>query len=225
MTLQRKLERLAPLSGTLFAVVLVAGLFSGGVTPGAGERPAQVVAYFASHRAEAELSSVLLALAFLLFLFFAGSLRAFMRRAEGAEALAALVLAGAVVMASGAMIASAVEYTLAHELPRLTPGTAQTLNLLSNTVGTVMLIAGGVVVALSAGLAILRGVPLSRWLGWMAIVIAVLALIVPIAFIALLLLVIWTVIVSITLFLRASSEASAAPESTPVIKPSLKGTS
>jgi hypothetical protein len=187
--------------------VTFAGLLTGGETPDAGDSPARVVAYFATHRSEAELSSLLFAIAFLILLFFAASLRSFLRRTEGAEGLAALVLAGGVVMTGGALLASIIEYALAHELHNLTPAGAQVLNLLSNEIGLVMLVAGGFVLTVASGLAILRSVSLPRWLGWAAIVIGILALVLPIAFIALLLLLIWTLVVSILIYRRQASLA------------------
>jgi preprotein translocase subunit YajC len=203
-----RLERLAPLTGVLFAIVIFAGVFTGGETPDAGDSPARVVTYFATHRSEAELSSLLFAIGFLIFLFFAASLRSFLRRTEGAEGLAALALAGAVVMTGGALLASTIEYALAHELHNLTPAGAQILNLLSNEVGLVMLVGGGFVLMVASGLAILRGAPVPRWLGWAAIAIGILALVLPIAFIALLLLLIWILVTSIFIYRRQASPAS-----------------
>jgi hypothetical protein len=203
-----KLERLAPLTGVLFAIVVFVAIFTGGNTPEPDASPAKVVTWFATHRSEAELSSLLFAIGFLIFLFFAAALRSYLRRGEGAEGLAALVLAGAVVMSGGALLASIIEYALAHEFHSLTPAGAQVLNLLSNEIGLVMLVAGGFVLTVASGLAILRGAPLPRWLGWAGIAIAILALILPIAFIALLALLIWIVVVSILVYRRLGEEPS-----------------
>jgi hypothetical protein len=59
----------------------------------------------------------------------------------------------------------------------------------------------------ASGLAILRGAALPRWLGWAAIVIGILALVLPIAFLALLLLLIWILVVSILIYRRQASPA------------------
>src|ERR1700730_14020614 len=163
-----RLSRLAPLTGVIFAVVVVVSIFSGGETPNADASPAKVIAYYGSHRSEVETTSILFAIAFLFLVLFAGSLRSYLRRTAAAEGLAAIVLAGAVLMAAGALITTAAEYGLAHNLSGLTPATAQTMNLISNEF-FLPIIGGAFLLAVAGGLAILRGAPLPRWLGWVAI--------------------------------------------------------
>ncbi len=203
-----RLTRLAPLTGVLFAVLVVAGIVTGGETPNANASPVRVIAYYGSHRSEVQTSAILFALAFLVLVLFGGSLRSYLRRTAAAEGLSALVLAGAVLMAAGAILGSGVEYGLAHNLSRLTPATAQTLNLLSNEL-FLPLIAGAFVFAISSGLAILSGAKLPRWLGWVAIVLGIVAIIPPISFPALFGFVIWSLIVSILIY-RRSGPASPA---------------
>ena len=80
-------------------------------------------------------------------MLFAGALRSYVR--DAAEGLGTLILAGAVIMAVGAVTVSGVEYGLAHHIAELRPGTAQTLNVLSNELGLPIL-AGAFVFALAA---------------------------------------------------------------------------
>jgi hypothetical protein len=68
---------------------------------------------------------------------------------------------------------------------------------------------GACVFGIAAGLAILRGARLPKWLGWVIIVLGV-ASPTPAAEIALFGLVIWIAVVSILIFLR-SAPAKAAP--------------
>jgi hypothetical protein len=63
-------------------------------------------------------------------------------------------------------------------------------------------IVAGFVFALCNGLAILRGSALPRWLGWVALVMAVLFVIPPIGFAGFILLVPWSLVVSVVMFLR-----------------------
>ena len=169
-----------------------------------------MIAYYGTHRSEVETSSILFALAFLFVVLFAGALRSYMRRTPAAEGLAAIVLAGGVLMAAGALIGTGVEYGLAHNLNRLTPATAQTMNVLGNEV-FLPIIGGAFLFAIASGLAILRGVHLPRWLGWVSIVLAIVVLIPPLSFPALLVFAIWSVIVSILIYRRTGSAASAPP--------------
>ncbi|HEV3319103.1 MAG TPA: hypothetical protein VG053_05120 [Solirubrobacteraceae bacterium] len=204
-------SKLAPLTGVLFAVLAVVGVFSGGETPNANASPAKVIAYYTTHRSEVETSAILFALAFLVLVLFAGTLRSYLRRTPAAEGLGSLVLAGGVLMGVGALMGTGVEYGLAHQLHHLGPQVAQALNFLSNELFLPVL-GGAFVFAICSGLAILRGAALPKWLGWVAIVLGIAALVPPASFPALLGFLIWSVIVSILMYQRtgASAETGAA---------------
>jgi len=198
-------SKLAPLTGVLFGVIVVVAIITGGgETPDANARPARVIAYYGTHRSEVETSAILFALAFLVLLLFAGVLRSYLRRTPAAEGLGSLALAGAVLMATGALIGTGVEYGLAHQLHHLGPEVAQTLNFLDNELFLPVL-AGAFVFGISSGLAILRGAALPKWLGWVAIVLGVVALIPPTGFFALLGFVIWSIVASILMYLRTGA--------------------
>jgi hypothetical protein len=203
-----RLSRLAPLTGVVFAVLVVVAIVTGGETPDANASPAKVIAYYGTHRSEVETSSILFALAFLFVVLFAGALRSYMRRTPAAEGLASIVLAGGVLMAAGVLIGTSVEYGLAHNLNQLTPATAQTMNVLGNEI-FLPVIGGAFLFAIAGGLAILRGVHLPRWLGWVSIVLAIVVLIPPLSFPALGVFAIWSVIVSILIYRRTGPAASA----------------
>jgi len=203
-----RLSRLAPLTGVVFAVLVVVGVFTGGESPNANARPAKVISYYAANRSEVETSSIIFAIAFLVLVLFAGSLRSYLRRAAAAEGLAAIVLAGAVLMAAGALVSSAAEYGLAHNLSGLSPATAQTMNLISSEL-FLPVIGGAFLFAVASGLAILRGARLPNWLGWVAIVLGIVVLVPPASFPALLGFVIWSIVVSILIYVRSGPEKSA----------------
>jgi hypothetical protein len=209
-----RLSRLAPLTGVIFAVLVVVAIVTGGETPGANASPVKVIAYYGSHRSEVETSGILFALAFLFVVLFAGALRSYLRRTAAAEGLAAIVLAGGVLMAVGVFMAVSAEYGLAHNLHDLTPATAQTLSVLSNELFLPVL-GGAFLFAIASGLAILRGARLPRWLGWVAIVLAIAVLVPPASFPALLVFAIWSVIVSILIYRRTGPAASAPTADTP----------
>jgi hypothetical protein len=202
-------SKLAPLTGVLFAVLTVVGIFSGGETPDANARPAKVIAYYATHRSEVETSAILFALAFLALVLFAGALRSYLRRTPAAEGLSSLVLAGGVLMGVGALTGAGVEYGLAHQLHHLGPQVAQALNFLSNEL-FLPVIGGAFVFAICSGLAILRGAALPKWLGWVAIVLGIVVLVPPASFPALLGFVIWSVIVSILMYRRTAVSADTS---------------
>jgi MFS family permease len=205
-----RLTRLGPLTGVLFAVLTLVALFSGGETPDTNASPLKVLSYYTVHRSKVETSAVLIAFAFLFAVFWAGALAGFLRRTGGADGLASLVVAGAVLMAVGAAVLASIEYGLAHEIHRVGPQTAQTLNILDNVL-FLPLVIGACIFGLASGLAILGGADLPSWLGWVAIVLGIVAAIPPIGFIALGLLLLWTLVASILVFLRsAEGEPSRA---------------
>lgn len=208
-----RLSRLAPLTGVVFAVLAVVAVFTGGESPGTNEPPAKIVAYYVTHESEVKTSALLFALAFLVLVLFAASLRSYFRRTPAAEGPSALVLAGAVLIAAGALISSGVEFGLANEIEHLGPQSVQTLNFITEEVAFLPVIGGAFLLTIGSGLAILRGARLPKWLGWVAIVLGIAALIPPASFPSLLGFAIWSVIVSILIYRRIgpATSGSVAP--------------
>jgi hypothetical protein len=147
------------------------------------------------------------------FLFFAASLRTHLRRREGAEGLAALGFGGGVLLAVGGAAFSALGFALADARNTLDPAAAQALNVLSNdfffplAVGTCVFMIGN-------GLAIARTRAMPKWLGWVAVPIGIAAL-TPAGFVVFLVVLGWSLIVSVLVYLRPdqspASPAAAAP--------------
>jgi hypothetical protein len=205
-----RLGRLAPLTGVLFAVLVVIGILTGSESPGTDKPPARIVAYYLTHESEVKTSALLFALGFLVLVLFATSLRSYLRQTPAAEGLSAMVLAGAVLMAAGALFSSGVEFGLANEIHHLGPQSVQTLNFVTEEAAFLPIIGGAFLLALGSGLAILRGAPLPKWLGWVAIVLGIAALIPPASFPSLLGFTIWTTIVSILVYRRLDPGTSGA---------------
>jgi hypothetical protein len=204
-----RLSRLAPLTGVLFAVLAVVAIVTGSESPGTNEPPAKIVAYYTTHRSEVKTSAFLFALAFLILVLFAASLRSYLRRTPAAEGLSALVLAGSVLIAAGTSISAGVEVGLANEIHHLGPESVQTLNFITEEVAFLPVVGGAFLLAIASGLAILRGAALPKWLGWVAIVLGIAALVPPASFPSLLGFAIWSAIVSILIYRRTGPAASA----------------
>ena len=175
-----------------------------------------MIAYYTSHRSEIETSSILFALTFLVGVLFAASLRSYLRRTPAAEGAAAIVPVGAAIMLIGAALGAGVEYGLARNISHLSPAAAQAVNVVSNEI-FLPLLAGVCVFSLASGVAILRGAALPKWLGWVAIVMGIAALIPPAFFPMLILLVLWSIVVSILMYRRSGGSVGAA--STPATEP------
>lgn len=212
--MSNRLSRLVPLSGVLFAVLGVAAAMSGGETPEANASAAKVIAYYTSHRSEIETSSILFALTFLAGVLFAASLRSYLRRTAAAEGAAAIVPVGAAIMLVGAVLGGGIEHGLAHNISHLSPAAAQAVNVIDNEIFFPLLV-GVCVFSLASGVAILRGADLPKWLGWVAIVMGIAAVIPPAFFPMVILLVLWSIVVSILMYRRTGAPAdthAASPQ-------------
>jgi hypothetical protein len=206
-------SKLAPLTGVLFALLTVGAIVTNGESsPEANAGALKVFVYYTKHRSEVQTSAILFALAFLVLVLFAGVLRSYLRRTAAAEGLGSLVLAGAVLMAAGALVGSGVEFGLAHNIHSLSMEEARTLNFVSDELFLPVL-AGGFVFGVCAGIAILRGAALPTWLGWVAIVIGIVTIVPPASMVALLAFMVWTLVVSILMYLRTGVPADAGAAS------------
>jgi hypothetical protein len=202
---------LAPLTGVLFFGLLLASFIVGGSTPGSDATGQHVISFYTAHRSRQQVSAFLGFYAVVFFLFFAGVLRARLREAspEGSP-LAALSFGGALLVAIGGAVFASITIGLADVPDKLGPDAAQGLNVLVNDFFA-PLIAGTCVFMIANGIAVVRWGVLPAWLGWLAIVIGVVA-VTPVGFFGFLALVIWTLIVSILLFLRGRSQQPATPD-------------
>jgi hypothetical protein len=210
-------SRLAPLTGAVFVVLaIVAVVVSGEETPKASASAAKVVSFYSEHHSAIERGAILFALTFLALVLFAGALRSYLRRTSGCEGLAAMVLAGAILMAVGALAGTGVEYGIAHNLHDLSPEAVKTLNFVSTELFLPVL-AGGFIFGMCAGLAILRGADLPNWLGWVAVLLGIAAIVPPASFIALGVLVLWSLVVTIIMYRRSGEPTIAS--ATPIAQP------
>lgn len=193
--MRRTLVRLAPLSGLVFVALLLAAVFVGGNTPDSNAPAASVVRFYADHQTAQNASSALFAVAALFALFFAAVLSAHLHARTtdiGPNVVGfggAVVLAGAIAVEVGATVALTDVPTV------ISPAAEQALNVISNdlfigvSVGAAAFLAGyGVAVAWTGAL--------PRWLGWIALVLAVACLIPPILPVAGIGLLVWVIVVT-----------------------------
>jgi hypothetical protein len=146
------------------------------------------------------------------------------RGARDARAASANVtLAGGIVFAVGVTIFAGLAFTAGDAVDNVQAGTIETIHALENDMFFTVAV-GTSAFLLGAGVGTLRTGALPNWLAWAAIVIGVLA-VTPVGFFAFLALGIWTLIVSVMLFMRereadegsssqggTSSSGGAAPQ-------------
>jgi hypothetical protein len=202
-----RLSRLsAPVTGGLFVVLSIIAFFGGpSSSPNSNASGTQVIAWFIKHRSAERTTDIIGVVAFGVLVLFAGSLFGYLRRAPAAATPAAVMLAGAVLLTAGFTVVLGIDYALTDAPGRLAPSAAQALNLLDNEVFFTVP-AGGLVFGLGGGVAILRGAPLPRWLGWVLIVIGI-ALATPALFPAFLVLLVWVIVVIVLIYRRSGSPA------------------
>jgi hypothetical protein len=202
---------LAPLTGVVFVVLLVAAFITGGETPAVDDSAEEVVSFYQDNEAKVVIGSLLFGLGAVLFLFFTGVLRRVLRSAEGpTDWLSAVAFGGGVVAAVGMLIFAGLGFTLSDAADDLPPAAMQTLNALSFDL--FLPLAGGMVTLLVAtGLSALKTKVLPQWLAWAALVLAV-AGFTPVGFFAFLATILWVLVVSILLW-RAGATPAPATES------------
>jgi hypothetical protein len=197
----RRLERLAPLTGVVFLIVVLVAFIVGGETPDNDDSTAEIVSYWRDNDTRQLVGGWILGVAALLLAWFGGSLRRTISRAEGGDGrLAAISFAGTVMASVGMLLFGSLTFaaaTLADEVP---PEVIHTISVLNNTL-FFPLSGGAALMLLAAGLALVYTGALPRWLGWVAIVIGVLIL-TPLGFFALLAWLLWVAVASILLFAR-----------------------
>ena len=197
-------SRFAPLTGVLSAVLAVAGAILEIVTnpPGTDATGAQVLAFYRDNFGAQLAAVILLGFAFVFLVFFAASLRAYVRTSPSLETLGTLVVAGAIVEVVGQSSGGSITLLLLDPSNHLSPGTAQILNVIGG-LGVLINASGFFLFTISASLAILGGARLPTWLAWPAIAIGILVL-TPLEGFAVLALVIWIVVVSLLMFVRGA---------------------
>jgi MFS family permease len=206
-------ERLLPLTGVGFVVLLIIGFAIAGEPPDADSDVQEIVDHYVDKKDAIWVSTGFFMAAALSLLFFASYLRRLFSEAEGRSSLLpGLILVGASMIALGGAIDGTIQLALAETAEDIEPSAVQALQALWDN--DFLPIALGILTfLLSAGLAILKTGLLPRWLGWAAIALVVLGF-TPIGFVAFVGMGVFIVIASIVLAVRAG-RATAPPPTAP----------
>jgi hypothetical protein len=173
--LELLLAGLAPLVLGLAGLIVLEGPAD---RPELSQPPAVILSYFGEQDAVV-LGSFLLMLSAVAFIWFARSLRAVLRRREGAEGrLSAIAFGGGVAAAGSILVLPATNLLGALFADRLTAEQAQTFYLLGDVFLYPAAMCAAVLVAATAIIA-LRTALLPRWAAWASMVLALWLLIPP----------------------------------------------
>jgi len=174
---EQRWERLGAATGIAFVVLAFASFFVGGELPKPGDSAQQVVAYYTDESDRILWSGWLWGLAGIMFLWFLGSLRSHLRKAEGDTGrLSAVVfgggIAGGVVFSIGVAISSALAFGIAQNAPaELTDAFSDLATHLYNGAAFAFF-----VLVLATTLISGRTKVFPAWLGWFGWLVALLTL-------------------------------------------------
>jgi hypothetical protein len=195
-----------PLTGVAFLIVLVVGFIVGGEPPDADSPVQEIVDHYVDNKDSVMAGAILTGIAATLLIFFAGSLRRALNAAEGpGGVLSAVAFAGAIVMAVGAAIDGTISFALAERADDIDPTAVQALQALWDN-DFLPIAVGAAVLLLASGLSIVRHGAVPKWLGWVAILLAIISM-TPLGFVGFLGGAVWILITSIYLTLRLRGEA------------------
>jgi len=190
------LSKWAPASGVLAGVLVAISIFTGSSTPGDNATGAQVITWYDSHHGSDFARDVIGGLAVLFLVLFAVALARQVR--TGDRWLAHGALAGAVFGGVGLLTSIGFEAVLAQDHSHLTTASAQTLNLLQNDFFLPIVI-GFALFGILAGLAVVVGQILPKWMGWVIFAFGLACLAGPIGWFALLATMLWVLVAGIWL--------------------------
>jgi hypothetical protein len=200
-------NRLMPLSGIVFVALILASVFMGS-TPGSNASASTVLTYYQTHQSMTSATALLIGLGVIFGLLFFGYLREYMRQDRATRWLASTAFGGALVFAVGGAISAGSYVALGDQPHVLSAAAAQTLNLIQNDVTNSLTQAGLAVFYLATGAAILRGRLLPAWLGWVSLVLGVLAATLILVFIAFIATAVWVVVVAVMLWAKTAREGT-----------------
>jgi MFS family permease len=189
--------RWGPICGVLFVVVLAVSFFITS-TPNTNKSPQDILNYYIkqSHKTALGISTILADIAVVFAIFWFGYLRDRFGRSDVGSRLAPVLLAGAIILASGGLVFSGAQLALIDQPKHMLPATAQTLNFLQSDIGAAGIVVGVSIIMWAAGFIILRTRILPVWLAWVSFVLGLAGLAGPVGFVAFLATGLWILIVA-----------------------------
>ena len=200
---------LGALAGIVFLVLVIVAFAVGGEPPEVDKPAQEIVDFYTDKKDMAFLAAILEAIAATLFVFFAGYLRSVLRDVDGGRGfLSAVMFAGAIIFATGLAIDATLTITLAETAEEIDPSAVQAVAAIWEN-DFVPFAVGVQIFTLALGLLLLRGGVVPKWLGWVAIVLALIA-VTPIGFAGVIGAGILVGVLSVLLMMRARKGSSAA---------------
>jgi hypothetical protein len=165
-----KKDWLVPLTGVVFLVLVIVGFMIGGEPPDADDPVQDIVNFYVDDKDSIQIGAFLVSLGTVFFVFFANYLRNLFR----ASVTSATILVGAGIFTVGAAIDTTILIATSEAAEDIEPASVQTLQALWDN-DFVPIAVGIAVFLVSVGTSILRTGLLPKWLGWVTLVIALIA--------------------------------------------------
>jgi uncharacterized protein DUF4386 len=205
----RNREWMMPLTGIAFVALFIAVFVLLGEGQDATKKSAeQIVKYYKDHETTQTIGSLLIGIASILLLFFAGYLRRVLRAADPTGSLPDVAFAGAIVFAAGASVAGSIHLALPDLADDVPPEVLQAINAIDYDLFMYFPVGLGTMILASA-LSTIRHGAFPKWLGWVGVVLAVL-FVTPGFFVGLIGCPLWILIASVILMMRARATPPAA---------------
>jgi hypothetical protein len=200
-------SRIAPLFALLFVAFVVASVF---VTnpPNSDASPISILHYYRTHKNQVSISAVLIPPAVVFGLIWFSYLRTWLQRRDVDHRWGTITFAGGILFAVTGGVAGGALAALGDSPDHLTLSSAQTLNYLQNDLPAILGSMAFGVMAIAAGIAMLKSAVLPRWLGWVSLILGILG-VVPVGdFFALPAIGVWTLIVAGVIWFRTDPDGS-----------------
>ncbi len=202
-------SKVAPLLGLVFVVLVAASAIITN-TPNTSNSPASILRYYTDHHDRVIVGVFLIAPAVVVGLAWFAYLRSWLQRADVHERWGALTFAGGVLFAVTGGLAGGTLFALTDTPKNLTASTAAALNFLQGSLPGVMASMALGVMAIAAGIAMIKSSALPAGLGWFSVVVGVLGALPVGNFFALPAIGIWTLILVGVMWFRPDPEGRLA---------------
>jgi hypothetical protein len=201
-------SKIAPLFAVLFVAFVVASVAVSGNAPDTTASPATILHYYRTHKHQTGVAAFLIPPAVVFGLLWFSYLRSWLQRRDVDHRWGTLTLAGGILFAVTGGVAGGTLAALADSPDHLTLSSAQTLNYMQSDMPLILASMAFGVMAIAAGVAMLKSARLPTWLGWVSVVLGILG-VVPVGdFFALPAIGIWTLIVAGVVYFRTDPDGA-----------------
>jgi hypothetical protein len=200
-----KSQRLAPLSGIAFVVLIIAGFFFiSGSTPELKDSATKVVDYYSTHKSREQWAGVAVGASVVFLAIFVACLYSRLKDVDSGNLWPTLALLGGTAMVAGFFGIIGIHIALIDGADKhIDPSAMVALNAIDNDNYFAFGLPFGLML-LGAGGATLKANAFPRWLGWVAVVLGLLSF-TPVGFLGAALGLLWIVAVSIVMSRAATA--------------------